>query len=115
MRDGIYSFNVRSDETVIKGIALIENNTIRGLSSSHLYTVERSTKYGKPCLLVNEVRHGPDPQGLVTRGFPAKREGEEGGDRFALEGESEGDINRKVAIQGAWLHDLPWPIEAKTF
>src|SRR4029079_17126124 len=41
MRDGIFSFYIRCDETATRGIALVENDAIRGFSRSHVYSVER--------------------------------------------------------------------------
>ena len=35
MRDGIYSFDIRSDEWVTNGIVLVGNNAIRGFNSNH--------------------------------------------------------------------------------
>jgi hypothetical protein len=41
MRDGIFSFYIRSDETAIRAIAIVENDSIRGFNRSHIYSVER--------------------------------------------------------------------------
>ena len=41
MRDGIFSFYIRCDETATRGIALVENDAVRGFSRSHVYSVER--------------------------------------------------------------------------
>jgi hypothetical protein len=35
-------------------------------------------------------------------------DGEEEEDQFLFEGESDADINVRVEIQGAWLHDPYW-------
>jgi hypothetical protein len=64
--------------TIIKGIAMAENNNIRGFNWSHVYKVERSEKHGKTYWHVTETPHASDTQGFVRRGFPAKLEGEEG-------------------------------------
>jgi hypothetical protein len=103
MRDGIYSFNVTSRGT---GIAIVENNTIKGLTRNSTYISQPSTKYGEPCFLFHELPFG-DPQGFFRRGFPAKLLGEEGENHFKLSGESEGDSSLKVTIQGQWLCNLP--------
>ena len=52
-------------------------------------------------------------QGSI-RGFPAMIDGEDDEDQFLFEGESDADINVRVEIQGAWLHDLPWQRLAST-
>jgi hypothetical protein len=48
MLDGIYSFEITFLGTVIKGIAMAENNNIRGFNWSHVYKVERSESTGRP-------------------------------------------------------------------
>jgi hypothetical protein len=85
---------------------MVENNAIKGLTRNSVYVSEPSTRYGRPCLLFQEARFN-SPQVFFARGLPAKLLGEEGEDYFKLEGESEGDSNIKVAIQGKWLGDLP--------
>ena len=113
MRDGIFSFYIRSEETAIRAIALVENDSIRGFNRSHIYSVER-LEYS-----LNRLRKDRNTnwrvkataytrQGASMRGFPAKLEGEEGEEQFWFEGESDGDHKVKVEIQGAFLHDLPW-------
>jgi hypothetical protein len=47
MRDGIFSFYIRSDETAIRAIAIVENDSIRGFNRSHIYSVER-LEYSPP-------------------------------------------------------------------
>jgi hypothetical protein len=91
MLDGIYSFEITFLGTIIKGIAMAENNNIRGFNWSHVYKVERSEKHGKTYWHVTETPHASDTQGFVRRGFPAKLEGEEGEDRFAFEVAGEAD------------------------
>ena len=115
MRNGIFSFYIRTDETSIKAIALVENDSIRGFNQSHIYsierlvkdTVERSRKHRNTNWRVQAVEYR-QTRGLSTRGFPANLEGEEGEEQFWFEGESDGDHKVKVEIQGAFLHDLPW-------
>ena len=106
MLDGIYSFEITFLGTVIKGIAMAENNNIRGFNWSHVYRVERSEKHGKTYWQVTETPHASDTQGFVRGGFPAKLEGEEGEDRFAFEVAEEA-ADDKVSIQGRRLCDLP--------
>ncbi len=57
MLDGIYSFEMTFLGTVIKGIAMAENNSIRGFNWSHVYKVERSEKHGKAYWHVTETPH----------------------------------------------------------
>ena len=112
MRDGIFSFYIRTDETAIRAIALVESDTIRGFNRSHIYSVERLA-YSIERLLKHRNTHWAVKateyaQGASTRGFPAKLEGEEGEEQFWFKGESDADRNIKVEIQGAWLQNLPW-------
>ena len=114
MRDGIFSFYVRSDETAFRAIAIVENDSIRGFNRSHIYSLER-LKYSINRLRkdrntnwrVKVMEHNP-LQGFSMRGFPAKLEGEEGEEQFWFEGGSDADRRVRVEIQGAWLHNLPW-------
>jgi hypothetical protein len=107
MLDGVYSFEITFLGTVIKGIAMAENNRIRGFNWSHAYAVERSEKHGKIYWHVTETPHASDTEGFIRRGFPAKLEGDEGEDRFAFEVAGEADAEDKVSIQGKRLCDLP--------
>jgi hypothetical protein len=114
MRDGIFSFYIRSDEIATRAIALVESDTIRGFNRSHIYSIER-LKYSVERLLKHRNTHWrvkameyPHAQGVFMRGFPAKLEGEEGEEQFWFKGESDFDRNIKVEIQGAWLQNLPW-------
>jgi hypothetical protein len=114
MRDGIFSFYIRSDEIATRAIALVESDTIRGFNRSHIYSIER-LKYSVERLLKHRNTHWrvkameyTHAQGVFMRGFPAKLEGEEGEEQFWFKGESDFDRNIKVEIQGAWLQNLPW-------
>jgi hypothetical protein len=114
MRDGIFSFYIRSDEIAIRAIALVERDTIKGFNGSHVYSVER-LKYSVQRLLNQrntlwhvEAKEHTHAKGVFMRGFPAKLEGEEGEEQFWFEGKSDTDGNVKVEIQGAWLQNLPW-------
>jgi hypothetical protein len=114
MRDGIFSFYVRSGEKAVRAIALVENDSIKGFNRSHIYSIER-LKYCISRLRkdrntnwrVKVMEHSP-LQGFSMRGFPAKLEGEEGEEQFWFEGGSDADRRVRVEIQGAWLHNLPW-------
>jgi hypothetical protein len=114
MRDGIFSFYVRSDGTAVRAIALVENDSIKGFNRSHIYSLER-LKYSINRLRkdrntnwrVKVMEHSP-LQGFSMRGFPAKLEGEEGDEQFWFEGGSDADGRVRVEIQGAWLQNLPW-------
>jgi hypothetical protein len=110
MRDGIFSFYIRSDETAIRAIALVENDSIRGFNRSHIYSVERLKKDVVERLRKDRNSHWSVkateyayPQGVSMRGFPAQLEGEEGEEQFWFEGGSDADRNVRVEIQGAWL------------
>ncbi len=114
MRDGIFSFYIRSDEIAIKAIALVESDSIRGFNRSHIYSVERLDysvarlpKDRNTHWRVNAVEH-THADGVAVRGFPAKLEGEEGEEQFWFKGQSDADRNVRVEIQGAWLQNLPW-------
>jgi hypothetical protein len=113
MRDGIFSFYIRSEEMAIRAIALVEKDSIRGFNKSHIYSVERLESS------LNRLRKDRNTnwrvkataytrQGVSTRGFPAKLEGEEGEEQFWFEGASDADKRVRVEIQGAWLQNLPW-------
>src|SRR5580704_18646732 len=114
MRDGIFSFYIRTDETAIRAIALVESDTIRGFNRSHIYSVERLA-YSIEGLLKHrntnwrvKAMEYTYAEGASTHGFPAKLEGDEGEEQFWFKGESDADRNVKVEIQGAWLQNLPW-------
>ena len=109
MRDGIYSFDIRSAEWVTNGIVLVENNAIWGFNSNHDYLVERTVISEMTRWHVSEIRYVSHTQGFSMRGIPATLDGEEGLDWFRLEGESDADVNVKIEIQGRRLCDLPWP------
>jgi hypothetical protein len=107
MRDGIFSFYIRSDEIAVRAIALVENDSIRGFNRSHIYSVERLIKDRNLHWSVKAMEYAY-PQGVSMRGFPAKLEGEEGEEQFWFEGGSDADRHVRVEIQGAWLQNLPW-------
>lgn len=105
MRDGIYSFIVRSGDRVMKGIALVQNNMVRGFNWNGVYIVGRKPE--NTDWRVHAIRYGSHTQGVSLRGFPATLKGEEEEHGFRFEGEPDGGIKGRVAIQGTWLHDLP--------
>jgi hypothetical protein len=113
MRNGIFSFYIRSEETAIRAIALVENDSIRGFNRSHIYSVER-LEYSLKRLRKDRNTNwrveamAYTPQGTSIRGFPARLEGEEGEEQFWFEGGSDADKRVRVEIQGAWLQNLPW-------
>jgi hypothetical protein len=113
MRDGIFSFYIRSDETVIRAIAIVENDSIRGFNRSHIYSIER-LEYSLHRLRKDRNTNwrvkatAYTRQGVSMRGFPAKLEGEEGDEQFWFEGGSDANRRVRVEIQGAWLQNLPW-------
>jgi hypothetical protein len=113
MRDGIFSFYIRSEEIAIRAIALVEKDSIRGFNKSHIYSVERLESS------LNRLQRDRNTnwrvkataytrQGVSMRGFPARLEGEEGEEQFWFEGGSDADKRVRVEIQGAWLQNLPW-------
>ena len=104
MRDGIYSFEVTTDGTVSKSIALVQGDEIKGLSQT--YNVERSIRDRRGRWRV-DVSPTKNSSGFHRSGFPAKLEGEENDDHFIFEGTCDADINTRVKIQGKWLCDLP--------
>jgi hypothetical protein len=100
-------------EIAIRAIALVENDSIRGLNKSHIYFVERLESS------LDRLRKDRNTnwrvkataytrQGISMRGFPARLEGEEGEKQFWFEGGSDADKRVRVEIQGAWLQNLPW-------
>jgi hypothetical protein len=114
MRDGIFSFYIRSNGTAIRAIALVENDSIRGFNRSHIYTVQRlqhslersrNDRNTNWSVKVMEYAHSENSS---PHGFPAKLEGEEGEEQFWFEGGSDADRHVRVEIQGAWLQNLPW-------
>jgi len=115
MRDGIFSFYIRSNGTAIRAIALVESDSIRGFNRSHIYSVERLIKYSADRLRKDRNTNWrvkamayTHAQGVSIGGFPAKLEGEEGEEQFWFEGGSDADKHVRVEIQGAWLQNLPW-------
>jgi hypothetical protein len=114
MRDGIFSFYIRADETAIRAIALVERDSIRGFNQSHIYSVERLNYSFERLLRKRNTHWRVQAMAYVnapsnsTCGFPAKLEGEEGEEQFWFKGESDGDKSIRVEIQGAWLQNLPW-------
>jgi hypothetical protein len=77
MRNGIFSFYIRSEETAIRAIALVENDSIRGFNRSHIYSVER-LEYSLKRLRKDRNTNwrveamAYTRQGISIRGFPAR-------------------------------------------
>ena len=112
MRDGIYRVEFRSGHTIGKGIAVAENNAIRGFDENYFYFVGPSVQHGRLKRRVLAMRYAPQPQGFSNPGFPATVSCEEGGEEFLLRGEADGDSSIKVTIHGTWIAELPWPSTA---
>jgi len=114
MRDGIFSFYIRSHETAIRAIAIVENDSIRGFNRSHIYTIDRvqhsfersrNDRNTNWRVKIMAYAHSEDSS---PQGFPAKLEGEEGEEQFWFEGGSDADRHVRIEIQGAWLQSLRW-------
>jgi hypothetical protein len=112
MRDGIYRVEFRSGHTIGKGIAVADNNAIRGFDENYFYFVGRSVKHGRLKRRVLAMRYAPQVQGFSNPGFPATVSGEEGEAEFLLKGEADGDSGIKITIHGTWIAELPWPSTA---
>src|ERR1700676_2454048 len=97
MRDAIFSFYIRSDETAIRAIAIVENDSIRGFNRSHIYSVER-LEYSLDRLQKKDrntnwrvkAMERTHTEGVSVRGLPARLEGEEGEEQFWFEGSKAG-------------------------
>ena len=48
MRDGIFSYYVRSEETAVRAIALVENDSIKAFNRSNIYSLERLEIFHQP-------------------------------------------------------------------
>ena len=67
MRDGIYRVEFRSGQTIGKGIAVADNDTIRGFDETYFYFVGHLAKYGRPKRRVLAKRYAPQAQGFPTQ------------------------------------------------
>jgi hypothetical protein len=103
MRRGIYRFETTISQTSREGIAMINNNRIRGLDNDYIYTGSHIAKCGKRGWSFSAERYGKSGRGSSIRRFSATVYGEEGEREFQLSGESDADANTKVAIHGRWV------------
>ena len=103
MRRGIYRIDTTISQTSAEGIAMINNNRIRGLDNDYIYTGSHVAKHGKREWSFNAERYGKSGRGSSIRRFSATVYGEEGEREFQLSGESDADANTKVAIHGRWV------------
>jgi hypothetical protein len=106
MRDGVYSFIVRSDDKVIKGIALVQDSLIRGFSWNGIFIIGRSVKPATTDWRVHATRYGEQMQGPRIRGFPAVFKGQEEENGFRYARASNGE-SVEISITGTWFHELP--------
>jgi hypothetical protein len=106
MRDGIYSFIVRSGDRVMKGDCAGPKQYGQGILIGTVFIIVSRKPENTDCR-VHAIRYGSHMQGVSLRGFPATLKGEEKEHGFRFEGEPNGGIKGRVAIQGTWLHDLP--------
>jgi hypothetical protein len=106
MREGIYRIETTISQTSSKGVAMINNDGIRGLDIDYVYAGTQVIKYGKRGWSFSAERYGKSGPGPSIRYFSATVYGEEGEGEFRLWGESDADANTKVAIHGRWVADL---------
>ena len=66
------------------GIAVADNDTIRGFDETYFYFVGHLAKYGRPKRRVLAMRYAPQAQGFSNPGFPATVYSEEGEEEFLL-------------------------------
>jgi hypothetical protein len=103
MRRGIYRIETTISQTSAQGIAMINNNGIRGLNNDYIYTGSHVAKYGKRGWSFNAERYGKSGRGSSIRRFSATIYGEDGEREFRLWGESKADASTKFAIHGRWV------------
>ena len=97
MRDGIYRVEFRSGQTIGKGIAVVDNDTIRGFDETYFYFVGHLAQYGRPKRRVLAMRYAPRAQGFSSPGFPATVYSEEREEEFLFKGEADGDSSNHTA------------------
>jgi hypothetical protein len=106
MRKGIYRIETTISQTSSKGVALINEEGIRGLDNEYVYVGSQVTKYGKRGWSFDAMRYRKSGPGISLQGFLATVYGEESEVEFRLRGESDADASIKVAIHGRWVDDL---------
>src|SRR4029077_12481317 len=103
MSVGIYRIVTTISQTSSEGIAMINNNRIRGLDNGYVYTGSQVAKHGKRGWSFSAERYGKSRIGPSTRSFSATVYGEEGEREFQLLGRvKDVDANTKFAIHGRW-------------
>src|SRR5882762_341486 len=103
MRGGIYRIGTTLSQTSSEGIAMINNDGIRGLDNDYIYTGSHVAKHGKRGWSFSAERYGKSRRGSSIRRFSATIYDDEGDPEFQLSGESDADANTKVAIHGRWV------------
>jgi hypothetical protein len=103
MREGIYRIGTTISQTSSEGIAMINNNGIRGLDNDYIYSGNHVAKHGKRGWSFSAERYGKSGRGFSIRSFSATVYGEEGEREFRLWGESNADASTKFAIYGRWV------------
>jgi hypothetical protein len=84
-----------SEGIVAKGVALIEDGMIKGLTPNCV------------CLAEHSINHGKNVWHLWTTSDEAILDGAGSEDQITMEGAWDGDMGAKAAIQGHWLCHLP--------
>ena len=103
MRRGIYRFETTISQTSSEGIAMINNNGIRGLDNDYIYTGSHIAKRGKRGWSFSAERYRKSGRGFFIRSFSATVYGEDGEWEFRLSGELDANANTKFAIHGRWV------------
>jgi hypothetical protein len=103
MREGIYRIETTIGQTSSEGIAMINNNGIRGLDNDYIYTGSHIAKRGKRGWSFSAERYRKSGRGFFIRSFSATVYGEDGEREFRLWGESNADANTKFVIHGRWV------------
>jgi hypothetical protein len=107
VHDGIYSFHVTSNETVLKGFSTVENGTIRGINPRYVYVGGPKRQREKNGWMFEAVEYGVRPSGLSLLGYSIFLSGEESEDHFTLEGALETYSTTRISMKGRWLCDIP--------
>jgi hypothetical protein len=105
MQNGIYRLRGRIGHESEIGVAMIENNEIRGLGKIHVYVGERVSVYGKQGWKILGRRYAP-VTGAGLDGFEVNVFGEENETHFTLRGEVTSFGIEAVTLSGERLSDL---------